>query len=239
MVSTLNKGVSGVTGYFGLRAENDALQLRNAELESEALNLNHRIRHLQTLIADTGAIKYPADRFSFITASVLNNRIISPRNYFTINRGSLDGVHPGMGVVDHNGVVGIVNVAALHTSRVISLLNVDQRISAKIKNTDVTGTLTWEPGNPKIAYLEEIPRHFRYHVGDTVVTSGYSTTFPEGLPLGVVMAQVRGNNDNAFTLKVKVASDFKSLNKVRVIQDFYKAELDTLENYDITDDKKY
>ena len=81
--------------------------------------------------------------------------------------------------------------------------------------------------------MEEVPRHVRYNVGDTVVTSGYSTTFPEGLPVGFVMAKVKGADDNFFTLKVRLASRFSSLSTVRVIKDFYKEELDSLTQFDL------
>ena len=79
-----------------------------------------------------------------------------------------------------------------------------------------------------MAYVEEVPRHVAYRVGDTIVTSGYSTTFPEGIPVGTVLSRVRGQDDNFFTLKIRLASDFKTLGTVRVIKDELKAELDSL-----------
>ncbi|MDE6143011.1 MAG: rod shape-determining protein MreC, partial [Muribaculaceae bacterium] len=88
-----------------------------------------------------------------------------------------------------------------------------------------------------VAYMDEVPRHAEFHVGDTVVTSGYSTTFPEGIPVGTVMNRVRGSDDNFFVLKVKLNSDFKALSTVRIIKDEYKPELDSLQNYDIRSDK--
>ena len=81
--------------------------------------------------------------------------------------------------------------------------------------------------------MEELPRHARYTPGDTIVTSGYSTSFPAGIPVGTVVGIVRGDDDNYYTLKVRLASDFANLSAVRVIDDVISAELDTLANYDL------
>ena len=133
-----------------------------------------------------------------------------------------------MGVVDQSGVVGIVDIVGSNVSRVISLLNETQKFSTKLKDTPYVGTLNWRTGDPSIAYLEEIPRHAVFHIGDTVVTSGYSTSFPEGIPVGIVLNKVNGADDSFFTLKVKLLPKFKSLSVVRVIKDVYKNEIDSL-----------
>ena len=227
---------SNVTGYFNLKQINEDLQERNAALDNELLNLKNKLAEYQTLVTDTTIVD-SSKRFDYITAAVVNNSVRHPRNYFTINKGSKDGIKPGMGVVDQNGIVGIVNVAGRNTARIISLLNETQHFSVKLKNTPYVGSLSWHGADPNIVYMEEVPRHVKYHVGDTVVTSGYSTTFPEGIPVGFVMAKVKGADDNFFTLKVRLASRFSTLSTVRIIKDVYKAELDSLQQFDMkTDD---
>jgi rod shape-determining protein MreC len=225
---------NNVTGYFGLKSINESLQERNAMLENEVLNLKDELKRYKTQLinADTSTLDNKIIRFDHISATVINNSLRHPRNYFTIDKGEKDGVQPGMGVVDHNGVVGIVNVSGPHTSRIISLLNVTQHFSVKIKGTPFVGSLSWKGGDPSVAYMEELPRHVKYNIGDTIVTSGFSTTFPEGIFVGTVMNQVRGSDDNFFTLKVHLISDFRSLTAVRVIKDQYKIELDSLSKFD-------
>ena len=131
-----------------------------------------------------------------------------------------------------NGIVGIVNVVGKNSSRIISLLNTTQHFSVKIKGTNYIGSLSWKEGNPNIAYIEEMAQHMTFHVGDTIVTSGFSTTFPEGIPVGTVLSRVKTSDDNFFTLKIKLASDFPQLGIVRVIKDNFKSELDSLQNFD-------
>ncbi|MDE7409403.1 MAG: rod shape-determining protein MreC [Muribaculaceae bacterium] len=220
---------SEVTDYFGLLSVNQRLQESNAKLENEVLNLRNQLAQYKVLAQDTtGAIR--SHRFGYIGASVINNSVRHPRNHFTIDRGSADGVNPGMGVVDQSGVVGIVDVTGKNTARVISLLNQNQHFSAKIKDTPYVGSLTWRGEDPSVAFLEEVPRHARFHIGDTIVTSGFSTTFPEGIDIGTVMGKVKTTDDTFLVLKIRLASNFKTLGTVRVIKDALKQELDSIRN---------
>lgn len=228
---------SEVTGYFHLRSINESLQASNAMLENEVLNLRHQIDEYKTLISDTAPTSHFSQRFGYVPATVINNSVRHPRNYFTINRGKRDGVKVGMGVVDQNGIVGIVNVAGDKTARVISILNETQHFSVKLKGTNFIGSLAWKGGDPSVAYMEQVPRHARFNAGDTVVTSGYSTTFPADIPVGQVMNRIKGSDDNFFILKIRLNSDFRALSTVRVIKDEYKAELDSLQTFDFTPTK--
>lgn len=235
------KAASSVSGYFNLRRINESLQESNAHLENEILNLRNEISEYKSLLNDFDSTavnkKLSQNRFDYILSTVINNSTRHPRNYFTINKGSKDGIEPGMGVVDHNGIVGIVNVAGPNTSRVISILNETQHFSVKLKDTPYVGSLSWHGGDPSIAYVEEIPRHAKYQIGDTIVTSGYSTTFPDGITVGTVMNRIKAADDNFFIFKIRLASDFKTLSTVKVIKDSYKNELDSLANFDIKVDE--
>lgn len=232
VTGSIYEGASQVTGYFHLKSINEDLQANNALLQNEVLNLKNQLAQYKVLSADSLLpFKYP-DRFGYVAAAVINNNTAHQKNFFTIDKGALDGLKSGMGVVDHNGITGIVNVTGPHMSRIISLLNEDQHFSVKLKDTEFVGSLTWKGGDPTIAFAEELPRHATYEIGDTIVTSGYSTTFPEGIPVGMVLARVKSGDDSFFTLKVKLASDFRSLSTVRVIKDIYKTEIDSLSEFD-------
>ncbi|MCM1366413.1 MAG: rod shape-determining protein MreC [Prevotella sp.] len=238
VVSSSLYGVrSDITSYIGLRKTNEDLQAGNAALVNRVLALELELKKYKALAGDTGSID-GVSRFDYVLASVLNNSTRHPRNYFNIDKGYADGVKPGMGVMDHNGVVGIVNVCGKNTSRVISLLNVTQHFSAKLKDTPFVGSLSWRGSDPSVAYFDEIPKHAKYRIGETVVTSGYSTTFPEGMPVGTVIGQVKGLDDNYITLKIRLASDFQNLSAVRVIKDSMKPQLDKLQEYDNPDLKE-
>ena len=190
VASAVYSATNSVTGYFHLRDINEDLQQRNAALELEVLSLKDRLRIVsEEIYGDTMTVASSLTNYRFIIAHVINNSVARPRNYITIEKGSNDGVMPEMGVVDQNGVVGIVNVVGPHTSRVISLLNPDLRLSCKVKGSDAFGSLVWNGKSPDEALLEELPRHVPFNIGDTIVTSGYSVVFPEGIPVGTIITQ--------------------------------------------------
>lgn len=234
IASSVYDASSELSGYFNLREINKSLEENNARLENEVLNLKYQLAELHTLYSDSLDVRGSSQtRYDYVAATVINNNVKHPKNYFSINRGKKDGIKVGQGVVDHNGVVGIVNVTGDHTARIISLLNESQRFSVKLKNTDFIGSLVWKGGDPSVAYMEEVPRHTRYQVGDTVVTSGYSLSFPADIPVGVIMNRIKGADDNFYILKIRLAPDFKSLGTVRVIKDNFKESLDSLSQYDL------
>lgn len=237
VTTSVYDAVSEVSGYFHLRGINKSLQASNARLENEVLNLRYQLAETMALLPDSTRRDPVENRFGYIPATVVNNSVRHPRNYFSINRGSLDGVKPGMGVVDQNGVAGIINVTGKHTARAISLLNETQHFSVKLKGTNYIGSLNWKGNDPAVAYVSEIPRHANFRTGDTIVTSGFSTTFPGDIPIGTVLNRVRGNDDNFYIFKVRLFSDFKALSTVRVIKDDFKQELDSLKTFDMISDK--
>lgn len=222
----------GITGYFNLREINSSLQQSNAQLENEVLNLRNQLAVYKSIVGDSLDFA-GTKRFDYVLATVLTNSLRHPHNYFTIDKGEEDGVVAGMGVVDQNGIAGVVNVTGPHASRVMSVINASQKLSVKLKDTSTIGSLVWKANDPQIAYMEEVPRHSTFAIGDTVVTTGFSTSFPADIPVGVVMGRIRTGNDNFFTLKVKLATDFNTLSAVRVIKDLYKTELDSLANFDV------
>lgn len=233
-------GVSSqVTGYFGLRDINDDLQRRNALLQLELLHARQQLDELKLQLHQSDSLRLndsilSHSRYSFIVAKVINNSVNRPHNYITISKGSLDGIKPEMGVIDRNGVVGIVNLVGPHTARVISLLNPYLRLSCKVKGSEHVGSLQWDGKSPLQAVLGELPRHARFHKGDTIVTSGFSTAFPEGVPVGTVVGSVKERDDNFFALKVNLFTDFSTLATVEVVNDRMADEIRAVEQ-DITE----
>lgn len=230
---------NNATGYFNLRERNADLNRRNAELQSELLALRECIQLMaEQQCTDTMTLDSGMMPFRFVVANVINNSIARPFNYLTLNKGERDGVRPEMGVIDASGVVGIVSVVGSRSARVISLLNPHFRLSCKLKRSDSFGSLVWDGRDPEVALLEELPRHTVYSPGDTVVTSGYSAVFPPGLPVGIVLDDDYNDHENFFTLKVKLLSDFTSLNNVQIVVSDISAELKSLEAGEAEDEQR-
>ena len=218
VASGIYEVTGNVTSYVGLRDINDDLQRCNAALEAEVVMLRTQNKHLrQDILQDSLRSLDSVGRFEFVIASVINNSVIRPYNYITIDKGTADGLAPEMGVMDQNGVVGVTNVVGKHHSRIISLLNPNFRLSCKLRGNSAFGSLVWDGRNPSEALLEELPKQVRFHKGDTIITSGYSAMFPEGIPVGTVIGSTRGEDDNFHTLRIRLLTDFTTLSTVKVI----------------------
>ena len=230
VASGIYRATNNVTSYFSLRDINEDLQTRISDLELENYRLNSVIRAYQEqLYADTMTVDSALTRYHFLIAHVINNSINHSHNYITIEKGRLDGIEPEMGVIDQNGIVGIVNVVGDHTARLISVLNPYLRLSCKVKGEEQVGSLVWDGRDPGEAILEELPKHAKFVKGDTIVTSGYSSVFPEGVPVGTILSGSRDREDNFYTLRIKLFTDFSTLSTVRVIRDKMKDELSVVE----------
>lgn len=238
IASSVYSATNNVTSYFHLRDINEDLQHRNAILETEVISLRKTLQLYQdSVYADSMIVSPVFNNYSFTIAHVINNSISKPYNYITIDKGNKNGVKPEMGVVDQNGVVGIVNVVGENSARIISILNPNLRLSCKIKGGDNFGSLIWDGKSPEEAVLEELPRHAVYNIGDTIITSGYSAVFPEGIPVGKVIAKSRDANDNFFSLRVKLLTDFSRLSTVRLISNSLRDEILEIEQ-DNTEERR-
>jgi rod shape-determining protein MreC len=223
--------ISGaVFSYLNLQKVNQDLIERSRMLEMEVVRLREQLKEisLDTInlnpilpgdtAPDTASSAGKIYPYEFITTRVVNNSTSYLNNYITINKGSEEGIRPDMGVVSlYGGVVGIVMTVKEHYSVVISLMNTKLNISCKIKGTNFAGPLSWKGGDVAYAYLEELPTHTVFEVGDTIVTSGYSAVFPPDIMAGVVESYSKQRNNNFYSLKVRLATDFHALNVLYVI----------------------
>ncbi|MDR1525872.1 MAG: rod shape-determining protein MreC [Tannerella sp.] len=222
--NTITGGISlaanTVFSYLDLQHVNRQLLERNSLLEMEVLRLQEQLKMMSL---DT-VRPAPDYTYEYISAGIANSTTNYVNNYITINKGFKDGIRPDMGVVSPLGIVGIVMTVNEHYSVVISLLNTKSKVSCKVKNTSFFGPLSWNGDDVKYAYLEELPTHATFQVGDTIVTSGNSAIFPPDLIVGIVESYGKQRDDNFYSLKVRLATDFQSLNIVYVIVNHLQEE---------------
>ena len=234
-VGSISEVTAVVKRYFGLDEANRALTQRNILLVEEVerykrlLAEEKGIESLPKLVVKEkaertySAAKYGAapdqipDSLFVCAARVVNNTVHRMDNYITIDRGEKDGVRTGMGVVSGVGVVGIVYRTSGAYSLVLPLLNSKSSISCKLARTDFFGFLQWKGGDPMEILLTDVPRHAEFALGDTVVTSGHSTVFIEGIPVGTVDSHDESHDRLSFTLGVRLFTDIARLNDVFVM----------------------
>ena len=168
--------------------------------------------------------------YRFTTARVINNSVNQQHNFITLNKGRHDGVKPDMGVIANGQVVGLVTNVSENFSTVISLLNSKWKISAKIKRNNYFGSLSWDGKDYRRVQLNEMPYHVPVQNGDTVVTTGYSSSFPEGLIIGTISDFSIGTGSNFYKIEVMLGADFKNLVIVGLVENKQINEIKQLES---------
>lgn len=211
---------ANVETFFSLTKVNQELTQRNAYLEQEVQKLSDSL----VCVTKDSSI-YHRDQFvllrnyRLIPAKVVANSVDKPGNLMTIDKGSADGIHKDMGVISGTGVVGIVYLVAEHYAIVIPVLNTKSNISCMIQNRGYFGYLRWKGGVSDLAYLEEVPRHAHFKLGDYVVTSGYSAVFPPGVRVGRILHVFNSADGLSYRVQLRLSTDFARLRDVCVIDD--------------------
>ncbi|MGB1121137.1 MAG: rod shape-determining protein MreC [Saprospiraceae bacterium] len=168
-------------------------------------------------------------QYEYIPAKVVNNSVNRYNNYLTLNRGKSHGIKSNTGVITNNGIVGVVQKVSKNYAGVMSILHHNTRISAKLKSSDYFGSLVWKKNDARYMYLDAIPKHAELEKGDTIITSGFSTMFPEGIMIGTVSKAKIIDGSNFYEIKVRLSSDMNNLNHVFVVNNLLKEEQEALE----------
>lgn len=203
--------------YLHLRRENEELA------ESNALLLKRL--GCDDVEADTA---YYDDIFTYIPANVINNSIYEVNNYIVIDKGRVDGIEPDMGVICGNGVVGKVLNVSSHYASVMSVLNSYSVISCRFKDNQYVANVIWNHGNYRYGQVNDIPSHLMINIGDTLVTSGFSNSFPADIMVGTIDGSLEDAGNMFSTAKLKFSTNFSTLRHVYVVKNNYKAEIDSL-----------
>ena len=223
--------LSDVNSYFGLKEKNDELFEYNRLLLNEIEQTKEELKKYKdsTSVADNGYIQNNRDGYFYLTACVVNNNLNKVNNFVTIDKGEKDGILSEMGVFNSQGVVGIVYSTSENFALVIPLLNSKSNISCRVKGTNSYSTLQWNGGDARYSYLVDLPRYAVFEKGDTVVTSGFSSIFPAGVPVGVIDNLEDAEDGLFFKARVELFVDFSSIENLFVVGNNKKEEQELLE----------
>jgi rod shape-determining protein MreC len=220
--------IDNVSDFINLKKVNENLAEENSRLKAQILN--------QKIVPiDTSAqFSIPSDsldsvQYLVISAEVIDNSIRNTSNFITINKGRKDGILPGMGVVNENGVVGKVRSISKNRAQIISVLNKNNQISATLKRTNRLGSIQWDGLDPRVAKLLYIPVDVEVQVGDSIVTSSFNSIFPKHEMIGFVKSAKPDQHNRDYEIEISLSVDFGVLNYVYVIENRLKLETDSLE----------
>ena len=216
---------NSVTDYFGLVEANKLLSEENARLRTELSFIESKMLlgdSIMSSIDDSAEVSY-------LSAKVIYNTVYDLQNYIIIDKGAVHGIEEDMGVFAPQGVVGVVQRVSENYAVVLPIINPDQVISAKIKDNNQLGAVVWNGVTPQKAKLEEIPSHVTAEAGDSVVTSGFSAIFPEGILIGVIDKVEHLEHTMFCDVDITLAVDFQSLTYVNIAVYRNKKELYNLQ----------
>lgn len=221
-----------VKSYLHLKQENEKLAGENAALK--------QILYNSQIIVDSAFRLNPELRvamdYRVFNSKIVKNIYSKKENYITIKGGSKLGIKKDMGVINSNGVIGIIENVSANYATVQSILNTKTRIAAKISNSDHFGTIVWDGRNAGYVQLIDIPKLAKLHKGDSIVTGGESTIFPENIPIGVVDKVFTSQTSNFYTISVRLFNDMTKLQSIYILENVHKDEIIQLEQATTADE---
>lgn len=229
VVSSVYEVERGVADYFSLSDRNEILARENNALHNQLDMLHQQLKLIRN--ASFSAKDTLPQRYIYREAKVIKSTTNKEHNYLTIDRGTHGGVKEGMVAIEQNGgVVGLVTAVTENFATILPVINTSFRLSSKLKKTNFRGQLVWDAIFDDEAELIDIPEHAIVNEGDSVVTSGSSDFFPEGLYVGKISKVQMDRNGGFYDLTVKLAVDFSSVYDVYIVEDSLAKEQQELES---------
>jgi rod shape-determining protein MreC len=223
-VARIMTTVNEAKDYLSLRENNELLATENARLKMLDSTKFFELGTQHFTLKDTAyAIQY-----TYTVAKVVNNNFNKRNNFLTLNKGLANGITPDMGVISASGVVGVVKDVSEHYATVQSILHSKTKASVRLKN-GFYGPLTWDGTDPKFATLSDISANVPVHKGDTVITTSFSTIFPEGIMVGRVEKVEANPGGDYLKILVRLSTNFNNLSFVYIVNNKFKIEQQKLE----------
>lgn len=203
---------NNISDYFGLKKQNELLQEENKKLKSILFNTK---KHSYSSFIDSLNFK---NHYKFTAAKVNRNSYSGTNNILLLNKGENDSIKQDLGVVSSKGIIGVIEKINANYATVVSILNTTISISAQLKKTNHFGSIKWNGLSPNIIQLSEIPKITPVAIGDTIITSGRSSIFPKGIPVGVISNFKLDAAENYYEIEINLFNDMTNIEHVYIIE---------------------
>ena len=216
----LYETTNSIKGFFNLRTENEILTEENNRLRLLLINGS----------VDTTIDSSVYNRYNSKTASVYKNSYSATNNYLTINKGKKDSIKQDFGVITSKGIVGIIDNTSNNYATVLSILNTNSSINAKLKSSDHIGSLTWNTNSPEFVQLIHVSKFAPVKIGDTIITGGQSSIFPKGILIGSIDSFTEDISGDTYNIEVKLFNDMTNIGHVYIIENLDTQEINLLQD---------
>lgn len=232
----LIRGVSGIINdgrmYINV-AQNNSL------LQNDIAELNNQIERYKTALIAMGdsTLIDPADslitsNYQYYSARIVRNSVAKQHNLLTLDKGINQGFERDMSLIQHGSIVGYIVDCSENYSVAISILNTDFKSSGCDINDRYFGSILWDGVSTKYVTLAEIPDYSQIAVGDTIVTTEFSSRFPRGINIGTV-TDIQRSSESNLEAKVELFLDMTNIKSVIAIKNRYLEERMALEENNI------
>jgi rod shape-determining protein MreC len=221
---SLYKTSDNISNYFSLKDQNEKLRQENNELRMLLFNKTNE----DSLSFTTDSIQ--GMQYSVMSGRIIKNSFSKQQNYITLDIGEKEGVAQDMGVINGQGILGIVVNTSNGYALVQSILNTNSSINAKIKSTNYFGSLVWDGKNYQLVQLIDLPRSVNLAIGDTIVTGSRSSIFPENIPIGTIHKYDLNSAKSFYTVEVELFNDMANLDFAYVIKNADRVEIMDLQS---------
>ena len=226
ITGSIYNNFNSFNNYVNLKSQNEQLVEENTKLKNLLSQNNDDFSNLKSNKIDSLVYN---KKYHYLSARIINNNYTKSNNRLTINRGENDGVTPELAVVSSRGIIGITTNVSSNYAIVMPVINENSKINVKLLNNNHFGTLTWNGNDFNTCQLEDLPRQTNIKVGDTIITGGKSTIFPEGILVGAIK-DFKITNNNYKNVNIALFNDMSAIYHVNIISNSNKKEIKQLEN---------
>lgn len=219
----------GTRQYLALRARNAQLLTENLQLRKQLLTLQQQVP--ESVPEFKTNLSASSHAYGLLLAGIVQSSYIHTHNFLTLDKGSVDGLRPNMGLLGPEGIVGRIKYVSRHFSTAYSLLDTDLLTSAQLGKNGVLCSVSWAAQGPRQAQLKYVPRHEKPMLGDTVYTSGYDNIYPPMLPIGIVEEARIEADETFYRIQLRLLTDFQALHHVYALVLPLKEERDSVQQH--------
>ena len=213
--------------YNSIKDQNLALNQENSRLRTELQRLKKYVptkhRSYVNKELDTSIWVSTAAEIVRTSTHTFNNLLVA-------NKGQLDGVVRGSGMLDKGHLAGKVIEVTDHEALIFPVIHKNIEWSVRIGEEGAVGRLVWDGGDLTTAHVVDIAKSSLVLPGDEIYTTGFQGVFPSDILVGKVVKVAVTEADDFKTVIVNLGVDYSSIRFVEFLTDKRILNSDSLIN---------